>query len=90
MRKKGKRWRIKGVFCGNNPIKRGKTDMNMLTKLEAETTAELMTMEENLCKKSALYSRIFTDTDMVSAFKEISKNSRERFILLYQSLGGKV
>ena len=64
--------------------------MNMLTKLEAETTAEIMTIEENLCKKSALYSRVLTDTDIADAFNEISKKARERFLVLYQSLGGEL
>ena len=64
--------------------------MNMLTKLEAEKTAEIMTIEENLCKKSALYSRVLTDNDLADKLNEISRRARERFLLLYKSLGGKV
>lgn len=63
--------------------------MNMLTKLEAEKTAEIMVIEENLCKKSALYSRVLTDTTLADKFAEISSKARERFINLYKSLGGK-
>ncbi len=64
--------------------------MNMLTKLEAEKTAEIMTIEENLCKKSALYSRVLTDTILADKLAEISSRARERFLVLYKSLGGKV
>ena len=64
--------------------------MNMLTKREAEITAELMELEENLCKKSALYSRVLTDTEIADAFNEISKRARARFIALYESLGGEI
>ena len=64
--------------------------MNMLTKKEAEYVAELMTIEENLCKKSALYSRVLTDIKLASALREVSELSRQRFIELYKSLGGKV
>lgn len=63
--------------------------MNMLTKLEAEKTAEIMTIEENLCKKSALYSRVLTDTDLADKLKEVSSRARERFMVLYESLGGR-
>ncbi len=62
--------------------------MNMLTKKEAELTAEIMIIEENLCKKSALYSRVLTDTKLADKLSEISTLSRVRFIKLFESLGG--
>ncbi len=59
---------------------------NMLTTKETKLVAELLTYEENACKKARLYSRSLIDPCLSQAFKEIADNHEKRFNALYQML----
>ena len=57
---------------------------NMLTTKEIAFIADLLTAEENACKKARLYSRIMTNPKVAESFKEIADNHERRFNALYE------
>jgi len=61
-------------------------DKNMLTTKETGLIADLLTYEENACKKARLYSRIMTDPTVASAMKSVADNHERRFNALLEML----
>ena len=52
---------------------------NILTTKELTLLGDLLTMEENACKKARLYSRILTDHQLADKLNEIANNHEKRF-----------
>ena len=52
---------------------------NMLTTKEASLISDLLTYEEQACKKARLYSKILTDQELADAFLKIANNHERRF-----------
>lgn len=52
---------------------------NMLTTKEASLIGDLLTYEEQACKKARLYSKILTDQELADAFLKIANNHERRF-----------
>ena len=52
---------------------------NMLTTKEASLIGDLLTYEEQACKKARLYSKILTDQELADAFSKIANNHERRF-----------
>ncbi len=59
---------------------------NMLTTKEVTLVADLMTIEENACKKARLYARILTDVKLAEKMNEIADKHEKRFLNLYALL----
>lgn len=59
---------------------------NMLTTKEATIVADLLTYEEQACKKARLYSRTITDKGLADAFNKIADNHERRFNALFDLL----
>ncbi len=59
---------------------------NMLTTKEAQLVADLLTYEENACKKARLYSRSLTDPSLAQTFSKIAENHERRFNALMAML----
>ncbi len=59
---------------------------NMLTTKEVGLVSDLMTIEENACKKARLYSRILTDQALAEKMGRIADNHERRFNNLYALL----
>ena len=59
---------------------------NMLTIKEAGLIADLLTYEENACKKARLYSRIMTDPTVAAELKTVADNHERRFNALLELL----
>lgn len=59
---------------------------NMLTTKEATLIGDLLTYEEQACKKARLYSKILTDKDLASSFSKIADNHEKRFNALLEML----
>lgn len=52
---------------------------NMLTTKEALVIRDLLSAEENACKKARLYSRIMTNPKVAATFEVIADNHERRF-----------
>jgi hypothetical protein len=59
---------------------------NMLTTKEVTLVSDLLTVEENACKKARLYSRILTDETIANEMARIADNHQRRFNALYELL----
>ena len=59
---------------------------NMLTTKEVTLVSDLLTVEENACKKARLYSRILTDETLANEMARIADNHQRRFNALYELL----
>ena len=59
---------------------------SMLTTKELTLIGDLLTIEENTCKKARLYSRILTDVKLAEKMNEIANNHEKRFNSLFQLL----
>lgn len=59
---------------------------NMLTTKECTLIADLLTLEENACKKARLYSRVMTDPAAAEKMKAIADGHERRFKALYEML----
>ena len=60
---------------------------NMLTTKEVTLVSDLLTVEENACKKARLYSRILTDETLANEMARIADNHQRRFNELFDTLG---
>jgi len=52
---------------------------NMLTTKEATLVSDLLTYEEQACKKARLYSKTLTDKTLSETFCRIADNHEKRF-----------
>ncbi len=52
---------------------------NMLTTKEATLVSDLLTYEEQACKKARLYSKTLTDKNLAETFCNIANNHEKRF-----------
>jgi len=59
---------------------------NMLTTKEATLISDLLTFEENACKKARLYSRTLTDKTLSDEFCKIANQHEKRFNALLELL----
>ena len=59
---------------------------NMLTTKEATLITDLLTYEENACKKARLYSRIMTDKSVADMMSAVADNHEKRFNALLELL----
>ena len=59
---------------------------NMLTTKELALMADLLTAEENLCKKVRLYSRIMTNPKVAEELKAVADCHERRFNALYEMI----
>lgn len=59
---------------------------NMLTTKEATLVADLLTYEEQACKKARLYSKTITDQTLAQSFSKIADNHERRFNTLLSML----
>lgn len=59
---------------------------NMPTTKEVELIADLLLLEESLCKKAKLYSNITMNTKLKEQLETLSQNHKERFMALYSLL----
>jgi hypothetical protein len=59
---------------------------NMLTTKEATFVADLLTYEEQACKKARLYAKTTTDTALKEAYTKIADNHERRFNALFDLL----
>ena len=67
-------------------IIRRKIMANMLTTKECTLIGDLLTLEENACKKARLYSRIMTDPALAEKMGKIADNHEKRFNALLEML----
>lgn len=58
----------------------------VVTKKEAVLLNDLLTLEENACKKFRLYSRILTNFDLAQNLKELANNHENRLKKLLELL----
>lgn len=78
---------IKTFFFGKNKgIKGGFNMANMLTTKEATLIADLLTYEEQACKKARLYSKTLTSKELSATFTKIADNHEKRFNALLNML----
>jgi hypothetical protein len=61
-------------------------DKNMLTTKEATLISDLLTYEENACKKARIYSKTLTNTKVAREFCQIADNHQARFNALLELL----
>ncbi len=59
---------------------------SMLTIKELTLVSDLMTIEENACKKARLYARILTDVKLAEKMNQIADHHEKRFNNLYALL----
>ena len=59
---------------------------NMLTTKETSLIGDLLTYEEQACKKARLYSRTLTDRKLAQEFSLIAENHQRRFNALLELL----
>ena len=59
---------------------------NMLTTKEATIISDLLTYEEQACKKARLYSKTLTDKNLAERFTVIANNHEKRFNALLNML----
>ena len=59
---------------------------NMLTTKEVTLLADLLTYEENACKKARIYAKSMMDKDCASKMQEIASNHQKRFNALLKLL----
>lgn len=59
---------------------------NMLTTKEIMLVSDLLTYEENICKKAKLYSRILTDKILAEKVDKIAEIHRQNFQELFKLL----
>lgn len=59
---------------------------NMLTEKEVVLLSDLLTCEENACKKARLYSRILTNKKLAEQFNRLADSHERRFTRLYELL----
>lgn len=52
---------------------------NMLTTKEASLCSDLLTYEEQACKKARLYAKTLTDKGLAETFGKIADNHEKRF-----------
>lgn len=52
---------------------------NMLTTKEATLISDLLTYEEQACKKARLYAKTLTDKGLQQTFTRIADNHEKRF-----------
>lgn len=58
-----------------------------LTAKEVDLVSDLLTYEENACKKARIYSRTLTDMGLAEAASRIADNHARRFEALLGLLG---
>lgn len=58
----------------------------IITTKESEIIQDLLTAEENACKKARLYSRILTNKKLAENFKKSADNHEMRFNALCEIL----
>lgn len=59
---------------------------NMLTTKEVTLVSDLLTYEEQACKKARLYSKTLTDKELAESFGKIADNHEKRFNALLSML----
>ena len=59
---------------------------NKLTVKEASLVSDLLTYEEQACKKARLYARTLTDKDLAAKFNKLADNHEKRFNALFDLL----
>lgn len=59
---------------------------NKLTVKEASLISDLLTYEEQACKKARLYSKTLTDKSLAETFSHIADNHQRRFNALFDLL----
>ena len=52
---------------------------NMLTTKEVTLLADLLTYEENACKKARIYAKSMMNKDCANKMQEIAQNHQKRF-----------
>ena len=57
-----------------------------ITTKEAGLISDLLTYEEQACKKARLYSRTLTDEKLAQTFSKIADNHEKRFNALFDLL----
>ena len=58
-----------------------------LTAKEVDFISDLLTLEENVCKKARIYSKTLTDQAIASEMKSVADNHEKRFNALLALLG---
>ena len=59
---------------------------NMLTTKESTIISDLLSYEENACKKARLYSRSIINPAVSETFKLVAENHQKRFNALFELL----
>ena len=59
---------------------------NMLTTKECTLISDLLSLEENACKKARLYSRVLTDKELSEKLYKIADGQEKRFKALISML----
>lgn len=59
---------------------------NMLTTKECTLIADLLSLEENACKKVRLYARVLTNPELSSKMKAVADGHEKRFKALLSML----
>ncbi len=59
---------------------------NMLTTKEATLISDLLTYEEQACKKARIYQKTLTDVTLSQTFGKIADNHERRFNALLEML----
>ena len=59
---------------------------NMLTTKEATLISDLLTNEEQACKKARIYQKTLTDVTLSQTFGKIADNHERRFNALLEML----
>ncbi len=59
---------------------------NMLTTKEATLISDLLTMEQTVCKKARLYSRILTNQKLATRLNELADEHKRRYSALLELL----
>ena len=58
-----------------------------LTAKEVECISDLLTLEENVCKKARMYSKTLTDSALANEMATVAANHEKRFNALLGLLG---
>ena len=58
-----------------------------LTAKEVDFISDLLTLEENVCKKARIYSKTLTDAATAQEMKCVAENHEKRFNALLALLG---
>lgn len=59
---------------------------NMLTTKECTLISDLLSLEENACKKARLYARVLTDPKLSAKMNAIADSHEKRFKSLLEML----